>query len=214
MLLSELARVPDYPHVHVFIAKVLEMQFNDVRAMLQLPRPDVGIEPGCNFAVTSTLCNLISGISTTIYKPAQLLGELRSRYRTGAAFCDLVRDFFPYVPSGATDFPKELYQLCRNPLSHSVALLDALSPVVSFTRIFDPSHDGVGWSDKELDDLEQPDTHFSLPRGIVINGQNWTLHCDSFYLDVINLLRGLIANVGQMQAAEDRFSKGVFNWRR
>jgi hypothetical protein len=66
MLASQLAPAIGYPHVQGFVVQVLDMQFADVRAMLQLPRPDIGIEPACNFAIMSSLCNLISGISTTI----------------------------------------------------------------------------------------------------------------------------------------------------
>ncbi len=215
MLASQMAPAHGYPQVHGFIVSLLDMQFNDVRAMLQLPRPDVGITPGCNFAITSTLCNLLSGISTTIYKPPHLLHEAESNYGSGAAFRNLVRDFFPYTPAGAADFPRELYQLCRNPLAHSAGLIGAASPVVAFTRIFDASHPDQGWSDQELTDLERPGAPFQLPHpGIVVNGQQWTLHCDSFYLDVIGLLRRLTADAAQMTAAERRFGQGVFNWRR
>jgi hypothetical protein len=137
MLVSQLAPAHGYPRVQGFIASLIDMQFSDVRAMLRLPRPDVGIAPGCNFAITSTLCNLISGASTTIYKPAALLHEAKSKYGSKAAFRDLVRNFFPSTPAGTTDFPEDLYQLCRNPLAHSAGLMDAASPVVSFKRIFD-----------------------------------------------------------------------------
>jgi hypothetical protein len=93
--------------------------------------------------------------------------------------------------------------------------MDAPSPVVSFTRVFDLAHDGVGWNDHELEDLERPDRPFGFSvRGIVIEPQRWTLHCDSFYLDVIDMLRRLTADATQMQAAESRFAQGVFNWRR
>jgi len=214
MLVSQLATTDGYPHVQRFLVTLIDMQFSDVRAMLQLPRPDVGITPGCNFAITSTLCNLLSGISTTVYKPTALLHEDRSRYRTGAAFQDLVRDFFPYTPPGAADFPAELYQLCRNPLAHSAGLTNAATPVVSFTRIFDAGHEGVGWSDAELNELERRGHAHGLHPGIVINGPRWTLHCDSFYLDVINLVRRITDSSDQMQSAERRFAAGVYNWRR
>ena len=212
----ELAPATNFPHVQQLIVQVLDDQFSDVRAMLQLPRPDIGITPACNFAIVSSLCNLISGISTTIYKPLGLLHELRSpQGKSGPAFKDMVRDFFPYSPTGATDFPKELYDLCRNPMAHSVGLMDPASPIVEFTRIFDPSHYGVGWSDQQLEDLERPDRPYSFPySGIVIDSQRWTLHCDAFYLDVIEMLRRLNADSVQMTAAENRFSHAVFNWRR
>ena len=158
MLSSQLAPARGYPRVQEFVVQVLDMQFGDVRAMLQLPRPDIGITPACNFAIVSSLCNLISGISTTIFKPPGLIHEVRSPDCGSArAFRELVSGFFPYTPSGAVDFPRQLYDLCRNPMVHAAGLMDAPSPVVFFTRIFDPAHDGVGWSDQELEDLERPD---------------------------------------------------------
>jgi hypothetical protein len=104
MLVSQLAPARGYPHVQYFLVQLLDMQFNDVRAMLQLPRPDMGITPGCNFAIVSSLCNLISGISTTLFKPSGLLHEARSPSCGSArAFRELVADFFPYTPPGAGD---------------------------------------------------------------------------------------------------------------
>ena len=215
MLASQLAPAMEYPCVQRFVVDVLDMQFSDVRAMLQLPRPDIGIKPACNFAIVSTLCNLISGISTTIFKPKQLLTEIQSTCPSGQTFTALVRDHFPYCPTGTSDFPRQLYDLCRNPMAHSAGLIGAPAPVVVFTRIFDQAHSDVGWSDRELEDIEHPDRSFELPyKGIVTDLNRWTLHCDSFYLDVIAILRHLNTDSTQMQAAERRFSKGVYNWRR
>jgi hypothetical protein len=215
MLVSQLAPAQGYPHVQHFLQQVLDMQFGDVRAMLQLPRPEIGITPGCNFAIVSSLCNLISGVSTTIYKPPELLTQVRSNCGAGHAFRSIVRDFFPYTPPGANSFPEQLYQLCRNPMAHSVGLMDAPAPVVLFSRALDAAHPERGWSDRELEDLERPDTSFSFPYpGIVVDVQRWTLHCDSFYLDVIDMLRRLNVDPTQMRAAEARFAQGVHNWRR
>jgi hypothetical protein len=40
------------------------------------------------------------------------------------------------------------------------------------------------------------------------------MNCDSFYFDVIELLRRLTTDGTQMQAAEGRFQQGVYNWAR
>jgi hypothetical protein len=92
MLVSQVLRLPAYRRVREFF-NVLDMHFSHVRAMVQLPRPDVGIQTGCNLAVSATLCNILSGIATTIYKPAHLLNELQSGYRSEKAFQNLVQDF-------------------------------------------------------------------------------------------------------------------------
>ncbi len=203
-------------NVQDFIRQILDNQFADVRGMLQLPRPDVGIEPACNYSIVSSLTNLISGLSVTIFKPKSLLeGSVRSKYGSGQAFQDLVRDYFPYTPSGITDFPKKLYKIARNPMAHSLGVLDKHAPKqVFFTRIFDPTHDGVGWNDKELEDLENPFSSYSFPyQGITIESEVWTIHCDAFYIDVIEMLRNLTSDVDQMNAAENRFKQRAYVWR-
>lgn len=156
-----------------------------------------------------SLCNLISGVSTTIFKPPALLHEQRSECGSSRAFQEVIAGYFPSTPPRVANFPKQLYGLCRNPLAHSAGVSDEPRPVVTFTRILDASHPEAGWTDKELDDLEHPRRPFRLAHpGIVADGERWTVHCDSFYLDVIEMLRRLNANEQQMRAAEDRVQPG------
>ena len=214
MLLSQLTNSQAYPKVHNIITSVLDMQFADVRAMLQLPRPDVGIKAGCNFAIVSSLCNLISGISTTIFKPQPLLNEVQSKYHSGPAFKEFVTSYYPSIPPNSSRFADELYNLCRNPMAHSVGIMDAAAPVVYFARFCDQAHPEIGWSDKELEDLENPSRPFqiSAPSVVIENGK-WTLTCDSFYIDAIRMVCKLTADKTQMQAAENRFGQRIVNWR-
>jgi hypothetical protein len=154
MRISQLLSVEDYPHVQSLTTGLFEMQFNDVRAMLQLPLPDLGIHAGCNFAIAAVLTNLISGISTTLYKPASLLDEMSSpQCGSGRAFQGLVRDFFPYTPPPlrADGFATELYQLCRNPLAHAVGLLTTGSPTMFFLRVQGDTCNPQGWNEQELE---------------------------------------------------------------
>jgi hypothetical protein len=77
-----------------FIREHIDMQFGDVHCMLRLPMPEVGLTHGCNFAATSILLNLISGLSTVFYK---------REGSAGARFRGLLREFYPWdlQPSGA-----------------------------------------------------------------------------------------------------------------
>jgi hypothetical protein len=212
MLVSQMVQLPNYEHVQGFFG-VLDMHFSDVRAMLRLPRPDVGIDTGCNLALSGALCSILSGISTTIYKPVRLLQEEQSNCGSGAAFQGFVGDFFPYRPPGAVDFPKQLYDYARNPLVHALGIDKNVWPVV-FGRVLHSPHPDSGWTDQELNDLESGQWRICDRPGIVIDGQKWTMHCDSFYFDVIEMLRRLTADAAQMEAAETRFQHGVYNWRR
>jgi hypothetical protein len=67
--------------------------------------------------------------------------------------------------------------------------------------------------DNELNKLEgKPDQFRIQSPTIIIEKDHWTLVCDCFYFDVIQLLRNLIADTKQMQAAELRFSQGCGHW--
>lgn len=218
MLISEIIQVPNCPHVQGFL-KLLDMHFYDARAMLKLPLPNAGIDTGCNLALSAHLCNILSGISTTIYKPAHLLHKKAlSKYGSGAAFRELVQDFFPFTPQGISkaDFSKGLYESARNPLVHSVAAPDAKwtmtmdFPRIVYKRVLHSLHPDSGWTDGELNDLERGGT-ISVPC-VEIDGKQWHFHADPFYLELINLLRNLAADATQIQAAEVRFQQKVMNW--
>ncbi len=69
-----LQRLPDafrpYPLVYCFVFNHVRMQFEDIGAMLRLPMQAHGLNNGCNFVSASVICNLISGVSVTIFQPA------------------------------------------------------------------------------------------------------------------------------------------------
>ena len=211
MLVSQLVQPSDYPQVQNFF-RLLDMHFSDARAMLKLPRPDVGIDTGCNLALSATLCNILSGISTTVYKPAHLLHEVKSKCGAGKAFRCLVQDFFPFSPPGAVDFPRELYDYARNALVHALGMDENVWRAVH-ARVLHNPHPQSGWTDQELDDLESGRWKISNQPSIGIGAQQWTMYCDCFYFDTIELLRRLAADKIQMRAAENRFQQGVYNWR-
>ncbi len=99
MLLSDIPELQNYPHVFTFVRDHLSMQFGDVRAMLRLPLPKSGIEYGCNFAVTATLCNLASGISVTIFKPSKFTRIDKGKKKwidSGEAFKKLLENCYPW----------------------------------------------------------------------------------------------------------------------
>ncbi len=92
MLASQFPEFKAYPAVHGFITNHLDMQFNDVRAMMRLPLPTVTISAGCNFAAAAALSNLISGISVVLYTSKD------PRSGSGAKFKELLRQFYPWEP--------------------------------------------------------------------------------------------------------------------
>lgn len=93
------------------------MYFEDVRAMLALPRPDIGIDAGCNFALIEVLCAVISGLSRVFR--TDIAGA-------GRAFREVLA-LYPHdaEPPGAIvgpAFQEELWEGYRCNLTHSLGI--------------------------------------------------------------------------------------------
>ena len=79
-LLDLIPSIRNYRYISVFVERLVSRQFRDVRTMLRVPLPDMNEANkeedygGYNFAATVTLCNIISGISVTIYRPPNGIG--------------------------------------------------------------------------------------------------------------------------------------------
>jgi hypothetical protein len=111
------------PAVEKFIVASVELTFRDVHAMLRLPRPDDGLEAGCNFSIARVLLDVISGVSTIFYDSA-----LPSRTR----FVRCLQECYPWAlehdyrryPECMKPAPASamLYDLFRNPFSHALGL--------------------------------------------------------------------------------------------
>jgi hypothetical protein len=69
-------RAPRRQSAHLFI-QVFDLYLGDVHAMLRIPRPEVEISEGCNFAISAALMNAISGVSLALYEPPANRSESR-----------------------------------------------------------------------------------------------------------------------------------------
>jgi hypothetical protein len=98
----------------------------DVRAMLRLPLPEIGISAGCNFAAVHVLLNVLSGLS-------RLMGP--GPKRSDAAFCKFVARWYPWrleLPESRfrqKRGTKALYDSFRTGFSHDLGLLLDSGPV-------------------------------------------------------------------------------------
>ena len=92
----------------------------DVRAMLRLPLPEVGITAGCNFAAVHVLLNVLSGLS-------RLMGP--SPKRSDAAFKVFVARWYPWSIEPRRSVFKQkrgtevLYNSFRTGFAHDLGLL-------------------------------------------------------------------------------------------
>jgi len=103
-----------------FIRDPVEWTLRDVRDMLRLPMPDVGLSTGCNFAIADTLLAHVAGLATVFHDAA---GEPRDR------FIGLMRDYYPWHLEMFIDNnidrdsgPPILYDVIRNPFAHNLGI--------------------------------------------------------------------------------------------
>lgn len=210
MRLSEIPELQNYPKVSDFVEKHLSMQFGDVRSMLRLPLPKSGIEYGCNFAATAALCNLISGLSVTIFKPSKSTRTNHKSKRvwigSGEAFKQLLKSCYPWEPGdNPTDGAKALYDLFRNPLAHALGVHSKSSYQIHIRK--NPLQN------RQIEKIEKSSTrpHWLSP-GVSRSGTKWEVVAEGFYRDVFHMFWNLVKDNQQMTDAEQRFSNGNIIW--
>jgi hypothetical protein len=183
------------------------MQFDDVRGMMKLPVPEIGLPAGCNFAAAATLCNLISGISVVLYKPkiasqpAQGSGSERG---SGRKFKELLTQYYPWEKGeNKEEKANVIYDLVRNPLAHSLGVLSVRkrSPRIVIRK--DPLRE---------DQLQEMETSSSrpcwVPLSVTADTAGYVLSVWGLYWGVFHLLKRLAMDTAQMQEAEKRLSRG------
>ena len=211
MLLHEIPELQNYPHVFTFVRFPLSMQFADVRSMLRLPLPELGIIDsagygGCNFAVATVLCNIVSGISVTVFRPSSLRNN---RSRSGRVFRQLLENFYPWEQGdNGSEGAGALYSYFRNPLTHALGVQHGQSYRIQIGKSPSPLQNN------QIEEMEESSTRPSwLLPGISGSGTQWNLVAEGFYRDVFHMFWNLARNERQMRMAEQRFSNGDIVWR-
>lgn len=220
-----LQRMPDafraYPLVHQFVRDHLRMQFEDVGVMLRLPMQSQGLTNGCNFASASVICNLLSGVSVTIFQPA--VSERPDRHGkmqpigSGEAFREFVKAFYP-DPSAQrrAEIADALYRHLRNPFAHALGVLGKATVKLDVTKVTPPNAatKGDGLSQAEVSAIEES---LQRPGGVTLGvqggGTTWEIVVDFLYRDALDMMVALGEDAQQMQKAEARFQQGMYVWR-
>ncbi len=218
MRLSDIPELQNYPHVFTFVRETLSMQFADVRSMLRLPLPEQGIIDGagyggCNFAVAIVLCNLVSGISVTIFKPSnptRIDNKGKTKWvGSGEAFKQLLKNFYPWEQGGnGIEGAEALYSYFRNPLTHALGVQHGQSYRIRISKSPSPLQNN------QIEEMEESSARPSwLLPGISSSGTQWNLVAEGFYRDVFHMFWNLARNEQQMRMAEQRFSNRDIVWR-
>jgi hypothetical protein len=206
-----------YRDVHWFVKNQLSMQYGDVRSMPRLPLLDLGITSGCNFAAATCLCNLVSGISVSLYKPQSLNGlptdRGTSRIATGKLFTMLLVDFYPWEQADRPKAKAEaMYDYVRNGLVHALAQEKESDYHIAILK---GKREKTPWTIDELDSLERSETRPDcLSPAITGAGKRWSVSVEGFYWGMFQLLRKLARDGNQMKEAEKRLRNGKVIWNR
>ena len=123
MVPSRYPEVQAYPYLRRLLEAQVDMQFRDVRVLLMLPRPDDGLDAGCNLTTALLLTAIAAGASVLLWDAHS--GALHARGERGARFKATVERHYPWsaddsvTPEYGT---KLLYDYTRNPLSHTLGI--------------------------------------------------------------------------------------------
>jgi hypothetical protein len=220
-----LQRVPDAfrPHalVYAFVFDHVRMQLEDVGAMLRLPMQAHGLANGCNFASSSVICNLLSGVSVTIFQPAvtqrpDLHGKMQT-IGSGEAFREFVKAFYPDPsPQRRSEVADVLYRHLRNPFAHALGVLAKGGLQLKVSKVTPPNAatKGDGLSQAEVAAIEEsPQRPGGVPLGVQGSGNQWEIIVDFLYRDALDMMVALAQDAQQMQQAEGRFRQGTYVWR-
>jgi len=219
-----LQRVPDafrpYPLVYDFVFNHVRMQFEDIGAMLRLPMRAQGLNNGCNFASASVICNLISGVSVTIFQPTVIqkpdkYGSIQM-IGSGEAFKEFVKAFYPDPsPKRRLDIADVLYKKLRNPFAHALGVLgkSAYQLEIKKAPSMNAATPGDGLTQDEVTAIEESLQRPSWVRlGVNGSGSQWEIIVDFLYRDALDMMVGLAHDTTQMQQAEARFQTGTYVW--
>lgn len=195
---SELPGLAKYRVVKRFFEKHLDMQFNDVRTLMKLPRPTQGLPAGCNFVAAAGMANLVGGIAEVLYAaPPSMNGPSQSGERLQA----VLRELYPWQPGERRKAKaRVLYYFVRNPLVHDLGIDDPRRNKKDMRRI--PIRKRR-LTDRELVELEAahtPPAWASL--AIRRKGRRWNLYIPALYWGTFHLLRRLTEQPKHMRHAQ------------
>ncbi len=206
---SEIPELARYRSVRRFVRKHLDMQFADVRTMLRLPLPELGLHGGCNFAAAATLCDLLSGISVVLFDPPPRYYQTKQQQEAkqkgrdrGIRFKALLDGYFLWEQGQRkAACISVLYDRVRNPLAHELAL-DRKGSRTKVAILKKPL------SEEQIVEMESSTARPSwLPQPIERRGRRWRLSVPGLYWGTFQVLKRLTLDRFQMDAAGKHLSR-------
>jgi hypothetical protein len=216
---ADLEDFKDYPRVERFVKERLSMLYEDLRKLM--------VQPGYNFIAASGICDIVSGLSVSLHRPATARKVKKDwRYTnskgvdsglgTGELFKLVLRMYYPWQQGERKTRKAEvIYKFIRNPLAHALGVEGTSGLKVDATKCKKgPDKTAIPcWTTEELDALERAGDLDTAPAALESSGRKWVLAVERFYLGVFKLLRRLARDEVQMAAAEKRLKNKQFVWR-
>jgi hypothetical protein len=208
------------PECFKTIARHIDLHLGDLHSLLRLPLPANGevppIEAAGNFAIANVLFNLVSGVSTVVYRG--------TRRDSGARFRRLLEGHYPWalepqsrrrIPDA--ECPAILYDMFRNPNAHALAIhttedggfIRSAQVIESFRMLARQLEGNVPFTEQQLQQLEATDTR---PSGLAPTMMRLTdsehpqisnivLSVEAFYWGVRRMIEDLSINAARMRTA-------------
>ncbi len=168
--------------------------------MLRLPVPEIGISPGCNFAIAQVLASVVSGASVTLYSHSG---------STGTRFKGLLVDYYPWSDEPSSAGSKEesaraIYSLVRNPLTHDLGLdLERKHRTQKvLVKRLTTDQGRRGYTEAGVEALETDTRPRNLSPTLKIEDDRVVLLVEALYWGVRKMLVNLINDADRVSAAE------------
>lgn len=212
---SEYPDAQKYPHLKQLLRNHLDMQFEDVRTLLMLPRSKT-LRGGCNFAAAAVLFNIIAGSSIALYDTSEEV--LTKKGIAGKRFKRLLEDFYPWVGEvlSKREFATTLWELARNPLAHTLGL-DKLPSVASPYKTVELVKWPLTLARILMLEESAKRPEWTLPTiaavsELISGGKKYALSIPALYWGIHQMLRALLASPTHALKAEDLAKKYKLEW--
>jgi hypothetical protein len=209
--------------IHELLRRQVDPQFRDLATLLQLPRPDVGLEGGGNLTAAGLICNIISGASVLFYEAsvAAVKGRTSASNQLGsgerfrlALLCHLPWQHIGALPR--EDVVKLLWKYTRNPLAHSLGVTKSRHLLGFKGRGILMSKPVVGLPAQHVGDLMCGDEHppQDSPPVVEIEGSYYVVHVPEFAWAVCRMVRHLLRDPDQLPKTTEtarRIAYGLYD---
>jgi hypothetical protein len=218
---SEFTEVSQRPVLQTFLSQHIDMQFEDLRAVLRLPQRALGTFGGSNFLGASALLTVICGTSTLFYDAGPK--AFKPPYQSQKRFIETMR-YMPWDSKAAgvqrDAGSKRLWQYARNPLAHAFGVSynpgKATGHVpnnLQWSLAISKRSFGIQEIYKLENSVDRPGFVGVPLHRVATRPDEFVLDVGGFYWAIHRMLHALLGDERQADAAEDMVHRLILSWR-